>query len=155
MAGILEFNLEYTNGEMSWYHITVVKDEDSHATTNYTISNDLGPVSNGIHRYWARKFPRSLKQTLCRLRICGFDGFDMTTYNLSPGKNRRSCCYQSDCKNKSGPIKATAPTHKRNFKFGFEVPKNWKDILRLDGATGNTLWQDAVKKEIAALIFHQ
>ena len=72
-----------------------------------------------------------------------------------PGKKWRSRCYQSDSKTKSGHIMTTAPTYKRTFRFGFEVPKNRKDTIRHDGAAGNTLWQDAVKKEIVALIFHQ
>ena len=68
MADILEFNPEYTNGDTSWNTITVVKDEDPHDTANYIIGNDLGPISNGIHGRWARKFLRSLKQILRRLR---------------------------------------------------------------------------------------
>jgi hypothetical protein len=144
MAGILEFHLEYTNGETSWNPITVVKDEDPHATANYIIGSALGPVSNRIHERWTHTFLKSLKRTLRRLRRCEFDGFDATTYNPFPGKKRSSRRYQSDNKIKSGHIKATAPTYKRTFNFCFKVPKNWKDILRLDGAAGNTLWQDAV-----------
>ena len=111
IGGIPEFNLEYTNGDTSWHHVTVVKDEDPHTTTNYIIGNDLRPVSNRIHWHWAHKFLRSLKRTMCRLRRCDFNGFDVTTYHLSPGKKRRSRRYQSDSKTKSGPEKATAPTH--------------------------------------------
>ena len=83
LGGILEFNLEYTNGDMSWHPITAVMDEDPHATANYIIDNDLGPVSNGIHGRWARKFLRSLKKTMHRLRKCDFNGFDATSYNPS------------------------------------------------------------------------
>ena len=88
---------------------------------------------------WARKFLRSLKRTIRRLRKCDSNGFDATMYNPSPGKKRRSRRYQSDSNTKSGPEKATAPTHKRAFKFDFEVPKRWKDIIRLDADAGNTL----------------
>ena len=35
-------------------------------------------------------------------------------------------------KTKNGTIKTTAPTYKRNIKFGFKVPEN-------DNAAGNTL----------------
>jgi hypothetical protein len=38
--------------------------------------------------------------------------------------------------------------HKRTHKFGIEVPKNWDDCVRLDKENGNTIWQDAVRKEM-------
>ena len=44
---------------------------------------------------------------------------------------------------------------KITFKHGLEVPKNWKDIKRMNDAAGNTRWQDAVEKEVAALIMHK
>jgi hypothetical protein len=38
--------------------------------------------------------------------------------------------------------------HKRTQKFGIEVPKSWNDCIRLDKENDNTLWQDAVRKEM-------
>jgi hypothetical protein len=38
--------------------------------------------------------------------------------------------------------------NKRTDKFGIEVPKSWHDCMRLDKENGNTLWQDAVRKEM-------
>jgi hypothetical protein len=38
--------------------------------------------------------------------------------------------------------------HKRTHKFGIEVPKSWDDSVRLDKDNDNTLWQDAVRKEM-------
>ena len=37
------------------------------------------------------------------------------------------------------------------FKFGVEVPLRMRDAIRLDEANGNTLWQDAIKKELNQL----
>lgn len=34
-----------------------------------------------------------------------------------------------------------------NMKFGIEVPKNFKDALRLDRVNGNRLWQEAIDLE--------
>jgi ABC-type Fe3+ transport system substrate-binding protein len=42
--------------------------------------------------------------------------------------------------------------HKRNHKFGIEVPKSWDDCVRLDKKNDNTLWQDAVRKEMKNVI---
>jgi hypothetical protein len=37
---------------------------------------------------------------------------------------------------------------KRNHKFGIEIPVTWNDCVRLDKENNNTLWQDAVHKEM-------
>jgi hypothetical protein len=42
----------------------------------------------------------------------------------------------------------TKSYHKRTHKFGIEVPKNWDDCVRLDKENDNSLWQDAVRKEM-------
>jgi hypothetical protein len=33
-------------------------------------------------------------------------------------------------------------------KFGSEVPKSWYDCVKLDKENDNTIWQDAVRKEM-------
>jgi hypothetical protein len=38
--------------------------------------------------------------------------------------------------------------HKQTHKFGIEVPKSWDDCVRLDKYNDNTLWQNAVRKEM-------
>ena len=38
--------------------------------------------------------------------------------------------------------------HKRTHKFGIEIPKDWDDAVRIDKENGNTLWQDAIQKEM-------
>ena len=48
----------------------------------------------------------------------------------------------------------TTDNIKKSFKFGFEVPKNWKDILCIDEATRNSMWQDSIEKEVSTLIHH-
>jgi hypothetical protein len=42
----------------------------------------------------------------------------------------------------------TKSYHKRTHKFGVEVPKSWDDCVMLDKENDNTLWQDAVRKEM-------
>ena len=39
--------------------------------------------------------------------------------------------------------------HKRTHKYGIEVPKTFDDCVRIDQENGNTLWQDAVRQEMA------
>jgi hypothetical protein len=45
-------------------------------------------------------------------------------------------------------VDVTKRYHKRTHKFGIEVPKNWDDCVRIDKENDNTLWQDAVSKEM-------
>jgi hypothetical protein len=39
--------------------------------------------------------------------------------------------------------------HKGTHKFGIKVPKAYEDCVRIDKENGNTLWQDAIRKEMA------
>jgi hypothetical protein len=38
--------------------------------------------------------------------------------------------------------------HKRTHKFGIQVPKTWDEVVKLDEENGNTLWKDAIRKEM-------
>jgi len=38
--------------------------------------------------------------------------------------------------------------YKRNHKFGIKVPRDWDEAVVFDKESGNTLWQDAVRKEM-------
>jgi hypothetical protein len=38
--------------------------------------------------------------------------------------------------------------HTRTHKFGIQVPKTWGETVKLDEENGNTLWQDAIRKEM-------
>jgi hypothetical protein len=38
--------------------------------------------------------------------------------------------------------------HKRTHKFGIQVPKTWDEAVKLDEENGNTLCQDAIRKEM-------
>jgi hypothetical protein len=42
--------------------------------------------------------------------------------------------------------------HKRTHKFGIEVPKNWDECVTLEKENDNTIWQDAVRKEMKNFI---
>jgi hypothetical protein len=38
--------------------------------------------------------------------------------------------------------------HKHTHKFGIQVPKTWDEAVNLDEGNGNTLWKDAIRKEM-------
>jgi hypothetical protein len=39
-------------------------------------------------------------------------------------------------------------TLKRTHKFGIAIPRNVEDVMRIDKENGNTLWADAIAKEM-------
>ncbi len=41
---------------------------------------------------------------------------------------------------------------KRTHKFGIEIPKTVKEALALDRKNGNTLWADAIAKEMREVL---
>jgi hypothetical protein len=45
----------------------------------------------------------------------------------------------------------TKHCHKQTHTFGIEVPKSWDDCVRLAKDNYNTLWQDAVRKEMKSV----
>ena len=40
---------------------------------------------------------------------------------------------------------------KCTHKYGIKIPKNWEDCKRLDDENKNTMWQDAVAKEMGVV----
>ena len=156
LNGILEFEVQYTDGETEWHPIDLVQDDDAYAVATYVLTHDLGPISNSKHRRWARSFLRSLRHTIRRMRRSNYmDGFRAETYHPTPKKARSRRSVKARRAAERSEEKKNEPKLNRTFKYGFELPKTWKDILRIDKAAGNTLWQDAVKKEVGALIQHQ
>jgi hypothetical protein len=47
--------------------------------------------------------------------------------------------------------KSSSPT----MKFGIEVPRNYKDALRIDAINNNKLWQEAIKTELDQINVYQ
>jgi len=76
------------------------------------------------------------------------------TYHPSPKKHSSHRANKEHKAADHVEEKATAPKGRHTFKYGLEVPKNWKDILRIDDAAGNRNWQDAVEKGVAVLVMH-
>jgi hypothetical protein len=155
VSGILELECQYSNGDTTWHPLPLVKNEDPYSTAKYVLANDLGHISNGTNRRWARAFLRSLRMTIRRMRKSNQLGFE--TSSDFPSKTRRSRKATIAATSRSRDEESTPQpsTKKREYKYGLEVPKSWKDILRIDKAAGNTTWQDAVSKEVGALIQHQ
>ena len=81
LSGIIELQVKYTNGDLSWNPIDLIKDEDPHCVAVYVLNNDLGKVSNGIHRRWACILLRTLKRTIRRIKKVDFSYIESSTYD--------------------------------------------------------------------------
>ena len=150
VAGVLELQVSYTDGSKSWHPLSLIKTEDPSAIADFVLNNDLGKVSNGIHRRWARAYQRSLRRAIRRLRRVHFFGFESTTYRPSKKKNSRRAKRARRAMTDS-PVPSKKAS-KRVLKYGLEVPRSWKDILRIDAENKNRAWRDAVEKEVGALL---
>ena len=137
LPGILEVQVEYTNGDTSWHPIELIKNEDPCAIADYVINNDLGKIPNGKHRRWARTLLCTLRQTFKRLHRVQFYGCESTTYDHMP-KIAHSHRAKWSRRAQAETTIPNPPKGKRDFKSGLKVPKNWMNIKRLDDVAIDT-----------------
>ena len=50
------------------------------------------------------------------------------------------------------PKKKKIDTSKPRYKYGAQVPRTVKEAVRIDEQNQNTLWSEAIKKEVQALV---
>jgi hypothetical protein len=158
-------------GELSAIPFSICKRDYPRKTAAYLLRHKVGS-SNGRHtsgRYtrWARQFSRNYSRILRRLirlperghfRILGSDGTSRSLNvptNLPKGTRLiRQVVLKVHQQNK-GKIKKRKPgqiSRPLQEKYGIVIPRSVKHALELDAEAGNTLWADAIKKEIASLL---
>ncbi len=173
--GMLELEVEYSSGETKWHPYSMVQDEDPHAVAEWVLDTDLGTVLNGRHRRWARKFLRSVKRTMRRMHRTSWfqnvsasfasevhpetdDKTSISEENLDfiPTRSTRradaAASGTGNSQKKRKPKCKNSNKQMGNFKYGLEVPSHFKRAVQIDHAANNRKWQDAVIKEMAALI---
>ena len=158
--GVFELFCSYSSGDTEWHPFDLVQSEDPQLLAEYCLTTDLGPVYNGKYGRWARAFSRALKRTMRRLRKSNCFGFESSTYNSAPTGRDLSQPIRRTRRERIALRRAEKQDlpntkSKREFKYGIEVPRSWKDLIRLDTTANNRKWQDAVEKEVSALIQHQ
>ena len=113
------------------------------------IQNDLGERANSIHRRWARLFLRSIRHISRQMKKSNAFSFHASTYHPTNKKLRSRRTSKLRRAHNDGDTH-DAKQHHINARFierieyGNAVPRNWKDILRLDAMKSNHRWQDAV-----------
>ena len=154
LSGVLELKVHFSNGITSWLSLDRVKDVNPKIVADYVMATDLGEVSNGIQRRWARAFLRSLRRTIRRMRMVNPSGLNAFSDNI---KSPSQSSLHRKTRARRGGTKASkkkSKSPKVTFKHGLEVPRSWKDVVRIDAEAGNRRWQEAIEQEVGALIKH-
>ena len=151
LNGILELKCILRDGTTTWMDLSAVKSTTPLVLAHYVLEANLGKVSNGIHRRWARAFLRSLRNAERRQRRTKVNGFTSASF-LTASSLLGTGLHKRRRVTKTAEPKQHTTRAKRTFKYGLEVPRTWKDVMRLDGESGTTRWQDAINKEVDALI---
>ena len=156
-GGILEFLCKYDTGNTERHPISLVKADDPYSVANYIMQNDLGEAANNIHRRWEQLFLRTVRRICRNMKRSNIFSFYSGSYHPTNKKLRsrkakklRRTAEASDTSEAKQQQKLKRKVYK--IQFGHAVPKNWKDIIRLDTLNGNRKWKDAVAKEVAALL---
>ena len=168
VEGCLELQVQFMNGMKDFVHWEIVREDDPKIVAEYILDTDFkNKIQNGILQRWARKFLRSLKRTMRRL--FSVDYHRHTAPSSSEEPQHSSCLsYTSAVRHNDNDTKFICRAqqqkkrkkpgrnnrHMGNFKYGHEVPNNYKDVVCLDDASGTKQWHEAIAKEIAALLHH-
>lgn len=156
--GSLELEVLYTNGEKEFILFDLVQDTDPWGTSAYVLDSELGS-DKSLLKYgrWARKFRREVRRSLRRMSSV-FRHKQPTPKADEPRKTLASRRLNTDAPAQARKKKKTKPGRNKRIpqtKFGIKVPADFDQAVEFDEENGNRKWQDAVEKEIAALIFHK
>ena len=139
--GSLELKVKYSSGDTSWEKLRDLQADHPRMVAQYIVLNRVSRSKRGGDRIlsWANKVIRDMNRSMrriTRLYDFYFDDHD----NLC--KTRRTV------KRK----KKWVPLSVQKTKYGIVVPRTVEQARELDKLNGNTLWQEAIDKEMGALI---
>ena len=118
-----EICVKWTNGSTSWEKVSDLKESYPVELAEFAIKSEID--HEPAFNWWVRQV---LKR---RDRI------------VSKVKSRAKLSKEARAKR----------YNRRTQKFGIEVPRSVEDAVRLDKENGNTLWQDAIAKEMKSVRF--
>lgn len=137
--GILIFEVQLTSGKTFEISFAQLKKDRPLEVAKYIRKDVIEQKRGGPHEIWAKKIIKNANRTVRRLsRHYNIDRFIRlgTTRNITIrriSKNKRN----EKINNRE--------------KFGINIPNSVKEALIFDRQNNNTLWADAIYKEMAAL----
>ncbi len=163
--GILVFQLKWKTNDVSLVPFSLAQRDHPGETAEYILNNKLGcpgsKYTNGRYSRWARQYSRLHRKVIQRLlRLSDsvpsaqLPSIPTIPTNLPDGTRivRRVATAVSK---KGGERRRTKPGRLRRpvqIKYGVQVPQSVKHAYELDRINGNTLWADAIKKEVDTLL---
>ena len=160
--GIFELKVKFTCRNAEYLPINLVRDNEPMAVAEYILSSNIGtgPQADNYRR-WARWFMREVKRTLQRLHFIHTTPVSSRTVLLlsrratMPGSIEAGQETKRQKTNKKKAKKPGANNRNRLVVFGVKVPRNYAEAVAFDKENNNRYWQDAVMKEMSALIHHK
>lgn len=168
--GVLKLLLNWKTGDTSAVSFSDCKRDFPRETADYVLRHKLGSsngrYASGRYTRWARQFSRNYSRILRRLLryssglvVASCDStstlgpLNIQT-NLPDGTRliRRvasSASKTGGARKRKKPGRLSRPVQE---KYGVAIPRSVKHALQLDAEAGNTLWADAIAKEIASLL---
>ena len=138
--GQLHLQVLWTSGERTWETVREMKEDFPYETARYILDKYKSDHSKGEDRdrlyQWARKTVRDVERAVRRLGRLYDLALDESGHVI---KVRRS----------GGSKKKK---QQARWKFGVKVPKTVKEALAFDKENKNTLWWEAIQKEMKALV---
>ena len=139
--GILVFNVVLQSGQNFDIPFNIIKKDRPLETAKYIRSNVVEKKRNGKYNNWAMGIIKQSIRTVRRLsRLYNVDRIMRLRKNADVVMKIRRLSKNTRDKN-----------IKNKEKFGVKVPNNVRDALILDRINKNTLWADAMTKEMSAL----
>ena len=138
-SGMLMFTVELESGKTIDIPFTILKKDRPIEVATYIKNHVIDQKRNGKYNTWAKKTLVRAQRIIRRLK---------NHHNIS----RISRIYEIK-ELKFNRISRNKRNEKRGIrtKFGINVPRNVKEALAFDVINKNTLWSDAIKKEMLAL----
>ena len=138
-SGILMLTIELESGQTFESSFAIIKKDCPIELATYIKNNVIERKRNGKYNSWAKKILVRSQRTIRRMK---------RTHNIS----RISRIYRIK-QLKFNRISRNKRNEKKGIrvKFGINVPRSVKEALVFDEINKNTLWADAIKKEMSAL----
>lgn len=140
--GLLQLDVYWNTEERSWEDFKNLKEDKPRMLAAYLVHNNVTRSKSGrdANLQWARKTLRDLDRAARRI---------IRNYDVHIGDLEELILVRRVGKR---PKKKKIDTSKPRYKYGIEVPRTVKEAHRLDEQNQNTLWADAIKKEVQALV---
>ena len=136
VAGVLVLKVELTSGHNIEVPFLLLKKDWPLELARYIRNNVVEQKRGGTYELWSKKIIQSANRTVRRMRHY---------HNIDRIIRVRKINVKKISRNKREDMKV------EKIKFGIKVPSSVREALLLDNENKNTMWADAMDKELAAL----